>query len=301
MRYGVPYTGSKNSIAEWVIDHLPPAENFVDLFCGGCAVTHAAMLSGRYRRFIENDINADITQFFIDCMRGKYTTENHKDFISSEVFRQKKDIDTYISIVWSFGNNRLDYLYGSDKEDIKRAFHNAIMFDDYAELEKHGYNCKTKETDIALRYADIKSQVKRKENDDVIARLGNLERLYNLEQLSKLQADNIKIFNKDYADIEIPENSVVYCDIPYYGTRTQQYKAGSDFDYDRFYEWAEKQDNIYISEYNMPDPFIEVGSIEKTVLCANTGSLYATERLYTNKKTLKKNPHLADYEQILFF
>lgn len=36
MRYGVPYKGSKNSIAEWVVANLPNAECFVDLFLGGC-------------------------------------------------------------------------------------------------------------------------------------------------------------------------------------------------------------------------------------------------------------------------
>lgn len=41
MRYGLPYQGSKNKIAEWVISNLPKAEHFYDLFAGGCAVTHA--------------------------------------------------------------------------------------------------------------------------------------------------------------------------------------------------------------------------------------------------------------------
>ena len=47
MRYGVPYQGSKNKICKWVIDNLPSGKVFVDLFAGGCAVTHAAMLSGK--------------------------------------------------------------------------------------------------------------------------------------------------------------------------------------------------------------------------------------------------------------
>ena len=34
-RYGLPYMGSKNQIAEWVVAQLPSAENFYDLFCGG--------------------------------------------------------------------------------------------------------------------------------------------------------------------------------------------------------------------------------------------------------------------------
>lgn len=39
MRYGVPYRGSKNKIADWVVDHLPDGKTLVDLFAGGCAVT----------------------------------------------------------------------------------------------------------------------------------------------------------------------------------------------------------------------------------------------------------------------
>lgn len=35
MRYGLPYKGSKNKIAEWVVDTLPRADVFVDLFFGG--------------------------------------------------------------------------------------------------------------------------------------------------------------------------------------------------------------------------------------------------------------------------
>ena len=35
MKYGIPYTGSKNSIAEKIISVLPPAEHFYDLFGGG--------------------------------------------------------------------------------------------------------------------------------------------------------------------------------------------------------------------------------------------------------------------------
>ena len=35
MRYGLPYKGSKNSIAEKIVDYLPEAQNFYDLFAGG--------------------------------------------------------------------------------------------------------------------------------------------------------------------------------------------------------------------------------------------------------------------------
>lgn len=55
MNYGLPYMGSKNRIAQELIDVIPKAHTFVDLFAGGCAVTHAAILSCKYSAFIANN------------------------------------------------------------------------------------------------------------------------------------------------------------------------------------------------------------------------------------------------------
>ena len=55
MRYGVPYQGSKNKICKWVIDNLPSGNVLVDLFAGGCSVTHAGLLSGKWDYFIAFD------------------------------------------------------------------------------------------------------------------------------------------------------------------------------------------------------------------------------------------------------
>lgn len=130
MRYGLPYKGSKNSIAEWVVDNLPKADVFCDLFFGGGAITHRAMLTGKYKRFIINDIDARLPKLFIDCAYGKYTTANHPEWISREEFFRRKDEDAYIALVWSFGNNGKDYIYGADIEDFKHAYHQAVYKDD---------------------------------------------------------------------------------------------------------------------------------------------------------------------------
>ena len=130
MRYGLPYKGSKNGIAKWIISQLPEAEVFCDLFFGGGAVTHAGMLSGKYKRFIANDIDARLPKLFIDCAYGKYTVENHPEWITREEFNRRKAEDAYIALVWSFGNNRKDYLYGADIEDMKRAYHRAVYLGD---------------------------------------------------------------------------------------------------------------------------------------------------------------------------
>ena len=79
---------------------------------------------------------------------------------------------------------------------------------------------------------------------------------------------------------------MIYCDIPYNGTNCGKY---SGFDHDRFYEWAERQDNIFISEYWMPDSFIQYAQIEKSVLsAANGNSQTAREKIYTNRRTYER-------------
>lgn len=127
MNFGLPYRGSKNAIVPWVVSLLPPAETFVDLFAGGCAVTHGAMISGKYRNFICNDIG-DAPKLFQDAIEGKY--KNERRWISREKFFAEKDNDPYIRIVWSFGNNQRNYLYAKEVEPWKRALHWARVYGD---------------------------------------------------------------------------------------------------------------------------------------------------------------------------
>ncbi|MCD7713595.1 MAG: minor capsid protein, partial [Prevotella sp.] len=134
-RYGLPYVGSKNDIADKLLALMPPAETFVDLFAGGCAVTHCAMLSGKYKRFIVNDI-CDAPQLFVDAINGKYRDE--KRWISREDFFRLKDTDPYVRYVWSFGNNGNDYIYGKHIEGYKKAYHYAVCFDDFSLFEAMG-------------------------------------------------------------------------------------------------------------------------------------------------------------------
>lgn len=126
-RYGLPYKGSKNTIARWVVDHLPDGEVLVDLFCGGCAVTHAALESGRYKRVIANDLHGDVPALFLAAVRGGYTPETRPEWISQEEFEARKDTDAYIRLCWSFGANGENYLYAQEIEPFKRRIHELIF------------------------------------------------------------------------------------------------------------------------------------------------------------------------------
>lgn len=102
---------------------LPPATHLYDVFAGGCAVTHAALLSGKFKEVHANDITDSVT-LFEDALNGKY--ENESRWISREDFFRLKDSDPYVRIVWSFGNNQRNYLYSREIEPYKKAVHEML-------------------------------------------------------------------------------------------------------------------------------------------------------------------------------
>ena len=286
MRYGLPYKGSKNAIAEWVVDVLPEGDCFVDLFCGGGAVTHAAMLSRKWERFIMNDIDGRLPILFKDCAYGKYTTKTHPEWISRQEFHERKADDAYIALVWSFGNNGKDYLYGENIEEFKHAYHVLVFENNPEPLKKFGYEIKVARIESVIgRYYCYKKQIRQQTTSIQYGKhpfdLDSAVRQIEIERLQSLQS-----LQSDYRDVQIPASSVIYCDPPYKGTNCGKY-AG--FDHDAFYAWAEYQDNIYISEYWMPSQFVEIARREKTVLSAANGTSHkAVEKIFTNIKTLER-------------
>ena len=156
MKYGLPYKGSKNKLAERIVSLLPKRTHLIDLFCGGCAVSHAALLRNKYEHIHINDINWMCPTLFIDALNGKY--QNETRWISREDFFRLKDTDPYVAVVWSFGNNLRDYLYSKEIEPLKKAIHYAIFFRDYSIGKDLGYDLSFIEpiSDIQRRYAAVK-------------------------------------------------------------------------------------------------------------------------------------------------
>ena len=156
MKYGLPYKGSKNKLAERIVSLLPKRTHLIDLFCGGCAVSHAALLRNKYEHIHINDINWMCPTLFIDALNGKY--QNETRWISREDFFRLKDTDPYVAVVWSFGNNMRDYLYSKEIEPLKNAIHYAIFFRDYSLGKDLGYDLSFIEpiSDIQRRYAAVK-------------------------------------------------------------------------------------------------------------------------------------------------
>lgn len=276
MIYGLPYKGSKNTIAEWVVDHLPSADNFYDLFCGGCSITHRALLSKKYKNYVINDINPQMPKFFQDAVNGAYKDECR--WISNGEFKMLKETDAYVRFCWSFGTNGESYLYGKDVEPYKHAYWNALFARTVGECQeavKHLLNLIADNADLLLKSGcDFML---------LLEPLKRLQRVQSLESLQRVLHNNLVTYTTNYYEVPIRSNSIIYCDIPYYNTTGYNDKM---FDHEAFYRWAELQSEpIYISEYWMPeDRFDVVAEIEKVVGLQGGGWKQENRKIVCAKK-----------------
>tara|TARA_R110002020_G_scaffold135940_1_gene303437 strand:- start:540 stop:1298 length:759 start_codon:yes stop_codon:yes gene_type:complete len=76
-----------------------------------------------------------------------------------------------------------------------------------------------------------------------------------MKQIPKLQG--IEFHSVDYLNLDIPDKSVVYCDIPYKGTKEYRSAIKSGFCHDKFFDWCKnltinKGCTVLLSEYQAP-------------------------------------------------
>ena len=232
--YGLPYKGSKNAIADWIVDNLPPSLFLADLFAGGCAVTHAAMRRGKFLGYLVNDIN-EAPQVFYKALFGEKT-----------------------------------YIYGKDIEHYKKLCHfQRLGICDVMDFIKADPHYKTH------RWTNCQSAM-------------NWLRIHNIPLSFGDDLENIRnritATQASYDDVPIPSKYIatVYCDIPYKGTDCGCYGG---FDHEKFYNWCRKQKNdIYVSEYSMPDDFELVAEKPKLVRAdAKDNTRYSMERLFVHR------------------
>lgn len=137
--YGVSYKGSKNKIAAEVVYNIPSAPLLIDVFAGGGAITHAALLSHRFSSILANDYDCGALQLFYRASHGLIDfKEERKRWVSREDFKRLKDTDPIVRYNWSFSNGGRDYLYSKDREPYKRAYHFALNCNDWTEWNAIG-------------------------------------------------------------------------------------------------------------------------------------------------------------------
>ena len=97
----------------------------------------------------------------------------------------------------------------------------------------------------------------------------------------------------DYEEVTIPEDSVIYCDIPYEDTNV--YNKAEGFDYERFYQWCERQTQpVFISSYQMPeDRFDCIEEFTHRCTFAQKDNNLVTERIYVPKHQAERGNRIV--------
>jgi DNA adenine methylase len=99
----------------------------------------------------------------------------------------------------------------------------------------------------------------------------------------------VEFYNCDYSELKIPKESIIYCDIPYQGTK--EYDTKNKFNYILFWDWCRKKTNeghkVYISEYNAPDDFECIWEKKVNVSIRPNKTLQQTEKLFVLRTELK--------------
>lgn len=254
MRYGMPYQGSKNQIAEKILFYLPSGKRLVDLFGGGGAISHCASLSYKWESVLYNELNPLVYKAFKMAINGEFKDE--KRWISHEEFMRLRDTDPYVAICFSFGNDMSTYAYSKEKEPWKKALHYARVFKDNSLLREMGIN--------------------------------SVESLQRLQRLQRLEHLPIETINGSYTDYIYRDGDVVYCDPPYENTDCGVYGG---FDSEAFYTWVESRPyTVYFSTYEMDklnSRFYKCWEEDKRVLLGDDNALTKRECIYTNREPSK--------------
>lgn len=260
MTYGVPYMGSKNKIGKDIIEVLPSGRRFVDLFAGGCAMTHAALASGKYDCALTNDKSPVCgVDLFKMAVKGEFDDPKYLRLVDYDEFYERRFIDPWMIAI--FGWNYSIYYFAGKKGEASQLI------------------AKNNITDITT-----------------LAKFGNTRQLQCLNRLRKLKdcvdLSKVEFTNMDYKDYEFKEGDVVYCDPPY-GDTKHFYNIKETFDHDQFWDWVRTRDYpIYVSEYSAPDDFVSIFEKRRGGIQSRDGknkTTTHTEHLFIHKKFKEDN------------
>ena len=279
MSYGLPWQGSKSRIAKWVVSNLPSGDVLIDLFAGGCAVTHRAIESGRWARVVANDI-CEGPEMFADAVAGEYG--GYATVCTREGFAETDD--PMAKLLYSFGNNRQTYLWSRDIEPLKVAVSRMLSAPSLHE-RRMAYRsefvpalCDYIQRVGPEAFVDGETPKRKHGRAKACESLEGLDRVQSLEGLDR--SGRLETSKLDYREVPVPDGAVVYADPPYRGTSGKGGDYGMEFDFDAFDGWLESAPfMVVVSEKAAPPGCTEVASCQRRMTMQG-GSKWTTERLF---------------------
>ena len=293
---GLPYKGSKNTIAERIVGLMPGGGKFLDACCGGGAVLEAAYLSGKYSSVTGMDIDSGIILLLKAVFHDFGSIDyEHRQLRTAEDFKkansERKTLDDAVTrFTCSFGFNGYDYQWGERRRHLKYLAHQALTLPTLDE-RRQAYREFMKEVIAQGKTEGERWSIELKE----LQNLCHTEQATNICRLQKVESVMKAASEKSKTTIELREGSmfeidytpydVIYFDPPYANTK------GYDklkFDFTRFRELIEtlaRQDkHVFVSEYSCPSPmFTEIWKTEKLMSQCATKTVNVVEKLYYSR------------------
>lgn len=317
-KLGLPYMGSKRTIAKEVIDYIismnPNVKYIYDLFGGGGAISFEFLQRKQIQKVIYNELNTGVCELLKDIQKNGIT-EKYYQWIDRDVFnKHKNDNDWFGGLcktIWSFGNNQDDYLFGKNVEEYKKNYHLVVVnrldklkeMEDYCKsyvFNKYGIKQDLKLTmpvkgNYQERRLEIRGQLNVFEKNCKLNQIRELQHLQQLQQLERLQQlqqlqhlqqlqrlQQLEILNMDYKDviIDTPINeTIIYLDPPYKNTRGYQ-EIVCHNELNGYIKNSPYK--IYISSYAL-DGFESVLEINKRCTLSRTANNAVVEKLFCNR------------------
>ncbi len=299
---GMPYMGGKRKLAPKILTHIlkenPKAKYFYDLFGGGGSISFMALQAKQIKEVNYNEYNPAIVNLLKYIVENGVTDDCYK-WVSREEFEKNISRNDWygglVKVVWSFGNNQKNYMFGKDIEKQKRLLHEIVVDNNFNSIKefKEKFDFKFDENTLKETFKNQDTEQRRciigrivinsigRCDIQQLQRLQHLQHLQQLEQLQQLH--NLKITNLSYDEVDINtpiEETVIYLDPPYKNTASYN----KTIDFFKLKEFIKNSKyKIYLSEYDNHYNMRLVNQYKHRGTLSPTANNEVIEKLYCNR------------------
>lgn len=207
-------------IADGILNDHPEIDTWVEPFLGSGVV--AFNCPGRIKKVIVNDINPHIIKFYKGVADGIITPDKIREVFNTHNQNLLKDGYDYYN-------------------QIKDRFNQSFDTMDFLFLTRTGFNGVMRFNNSGkwnVPFCKLNNRLSKNVIDDLASSVDELSKLFKSKEFI--------FYNKSFEEVieSAPENSIFYCDPPYYGLQVQYFKGWGKEDEIRLNEML--KDKIFI-------------------------------------------------------
>ena len=208
-------------IADGILNDHPEIDTWVEPFLGSGVV--AFNCPGRIKKVIVNDINPHIIKFYKGVADGIITPDKIREVFNTHNQNLLKDGYDYYN-------------------QIKDRFNQSFDTMDFLFLTRTGFNGVMRFNNSGkwnVPFCKLNNRLSKNVIDDLASSVDELSRLFKSKEFI--------FYNKSFEEVieSAPENSIFYCDPPYYGLQVQYFKGWGKEDEIRLNEMLKDKMFIY--------------------------------------------------------